>query len=317
MKKRFYTIACLLCAAMLTSPAFAEGEETPVVVIPESVPRDGVEGVFPFVSNLSDWGATDGEPKNWVAISVLDIEHFDDQSTWPLTVEYPSRWQYDAELNAAVAKDDRPAVYVLMLPFIDIPEGKDDLVLSLETMIDGLLPDKAIPLAYCTTEGEDVRYDGNTFFLAMLDALFPMEPREPDMEMVQYIDSDGEFHSIQFNIKGKGSKGLNIVLVFFNIQYLDLENDITYAVRNVELYDPNDDPTSIECAVKDGDVKVYSVNGAIAVENVPESAAISLVNLQTGIQYPVQSVVTGTIAVSGPGIYAVVVNGESFKVVVK
>ena len=312
MKRTLRTIVCLALAALFITPVFAVDELPPVVIIPEEIPRNGNDGQFPFNGQIltTNWSATASEPTDWIALSVLNLL---DLENLPLPVEYPSKWKYEAALNATAIVDKGVAAHVLMLPFINIPAGKNNLVLSVDAMVNGAPADGDIPgsmpLVYCATEGKDVRFDGNVFFEAMMGAV--MNP-----EMSQPVLSTGEFENKTFEIKDKGGKGLNIVLVYINLNPA-LVSDVTFAIRNAKLYDP-DDPMATDLVAKNN-INVYAVDGSVVVENAPEGASLSLVNLQSGILYAAKTVASAveTVAVPYPGVYAVVINGESFKINVR
>ena len=316
MRKNLHLIILLAVGLVCPTNVFCQDEDDDlaVVIIPEGIPRDGQDGAFPFNGSVlsTDWSTAASQPTDWVAISVLDVLDLDNL---PLTVEYPSKWKYDATLNATVLKSKDIAAHVLMLPHITIPEGADEVVLSFDAMslgipgVDGELG--SVALAYCATEGKDVRFDGNTFFATMMGAVF-------DPEMNTSIISNGEFQPGQFVIKDKGGKGVNIVLVyiFLGLGGEPLAEDATYAFRNVKVYDPQA-PISADAAAGNA-ISVCAEGRAILVQGAPEGAVVQVVNLQSGITVATQTVASNleTIAVPALGGYAVVVNGESFKVLV-
>ena len=301
MKKNLHIIFLLAIGLVYPVNAFCEDEIPPIVII-DPMPYE-TAGI-PFIDNAltSDWsGEGAKEPKGWNAITVLELDNISDDALWPLKSEYPSNWEYSETLNATVIKDKRIAAQVLMLPYVQVPWGYDDLTLSVETMVSGTVAN----IVYCVTEGTDIRFDGNSFLMGMLDAIADENSNEPAGVDV--------FKEVKFDITGKAGKGLNIVLVFVNLNG-ELTDDVTYAVRNVKITGISNDVSTSQ----QSGISAYVANGSIVVKDAPEGAVMSLVNLQSGIQIAAKSVSSAleTVAVPYPGIYAVVINGESFKVLV-
>lgn len=298
MKKFLRTITSLTLFAAVAAPLFAE-EQPPVVVI-EPMPYSTVQLPYTDEALSTNWTGSD-QPEGWNAISVLNLTDVADPDKLPLPCEYPSNWKYSADLQTTAISDNRIAAHVLMLPYIEVPSDVENVTLSFEAMIDGKNNGS---ITYCATEGEDIRFNGDAFLTQMLSAVM-----DPAYNAV--IPTGGkDFHKFDFTLTGKQGKGLNIVLVAVNM--VPTAENVTYAIRNVKVFDAN---TSVSSSEQDN-INVYDRGGDIVVENAPEGATLRIISLQSGIQYEPKIVASAseTMQVPASGVYAVVVeNGDDVK----
>ena len=273
------------------------------------IPAGVIEAGYGTVSTLpyddaalqSDWSASANQPEGWSAVSVLNLLDVDDPSKLPLPCEYPSKWAYSSELGATAISDNRIAAHVLMLPYVEVPENVNALGFSFEAMIDGK---DGASITYCATEGVDNRFNGTVFLQEMMAAVF-------DPTHNATIATGGkEFHPFDFTIENKGGKGLNIVLVA--ISMTESPEDVTYAIRNVKVYDKYSSIITENVT----DMNVYGRDGQVVMENIPEGAKYRLISMQSGIEYGSGIINSSSevINVSVKGFYAVVVeNGDDVK----
>lgn len=305
MKKILLSFSLILLSFLIVN-----AEDVPVVEIPAGV----IDAGYGTISTLpyddaalqSDWSASANQPEGWSAVSVLNLLDVEDPSKLPLPCEYPSKWAYSSELGATAISDNCIAAHVLMLPYVEVPEGVNALGFSFDAMIDGV---DGASITYCATEGTDNRFNGDVFLQEMMSAVF-------DPTHNATIATGGkDFHPFNFTINDKGGKGLNIVLVAISLT--ESAENVTYAIRNVKVYDANSSSITAE---NGAEMNVYGRNGQAVIENAPEGAKYRLINMQSGIEYGSGIINSSaeTINVSVKGFYAVVVeNGndvESFKI---